>query len=218
MGSKVQRIRIPPTNKLTTNIGRIENNKRKKGKKYLHPAPRRCRALLRLLPRPDRPEHRQRRRGTGGRILGRLEANRAERQRESEVKREHERGGERDGGEEVEEERARDEEVEIEERDREQEQRALAPHAPQHAERGALRGDGDGEEGGILGLENMLLFGERRGGGSLRRGVVLLWWEGGGYVDFDLGVELLVAVVGVFLELRIEIGRDAYAFFPDLNL
>ena len=45
-----------------------------------------------------------------------------------------------------------------------------------------------------------------------------LRWGLGRYIDFDLGVELLVAVVGVFLELRIEIGRDAYAFFSDLNL
>ncbi|WVZ06581.1 hypothetical protein V8G54_019927, partial [Vigna mungo] len=81
----------------------------------LHPAPRRH-ALLRLGPRPNRPEHRQLRRGAGDHRRRRLEANRAERQRECEVEREHKRSGEGDRGKEVEEEGPRDEEVEVEER------------------------------------------------------------------------------------------------------
>lgn len=181
---------------------------------HLHPAPRRH-ALLRLRPRPDRPEHRQRGRGARHHRRRRLQPDGAEREREGEVEREHERGGERDGGEKVKEEGPRDEEVEVERRDGEEEQRALPPHAPQRAERGALGGDGYGEEGGVVGLEERRRrrrrLGERGSDGLRRRR----------YVDLDLGVEV-VAVVGVLVVLLrrrgVEIGRDAYAFFSDLKV
>lgn len=90
----------------------------------------------------------------------------------------------------------------------------MASHAPESAECGGFCGDGNGEEGRVR-------FVARRRGREdwVWGGVGVLWW---GDVDFDLVVELVVAMVRVFLELkgwrRVKIGRDAYAFFSDLDL
>lgn len=106
---------------------------------HLHPATG-PNPLLRFRPRPDGPEHGERRRGAGD--GGGFEADRERREvkREGDVEGEEKRRGERDGGEEVKEEGARDEEVEVEKRKGKEEDGTASLEAAEDAEGGATGG------------------------------------------------------------------------------